>query len=255
MDVRKGLIVTMMAALVFSSAGLAVALAEPAPAASPASALQLLAQAQSEAALGHNDTAKQILIQAATLYPEDMGIQKLLGDVQYRLENYTAAATAYQTVLAHNPNDKEVHNRLGGVYAALDRYDDAIAEFRKSLPLPAGFLNLVQVYDDEGRLGTLEDECNADLSRDPNNPVYHLNLGLILAYEKKLNRAQEEFQAALDLNPNFNDARNGLGTVYGDMGRSQDAIAQYRIVIISDPEVYVRVDELGGRTHRAGQVR
>ncbi|HXW51830.1 MAG TPA: tetratricopeptide repeat protein, partial [Candidatus Acidoferrales bacterium] len=132
MDVRKSLIATMLVTVVFIC-GASITRADQTPAASPSqpTAAALLAQAQSEADAGHNDTAKQILLQAVSLYPDDMALEKLLGDVQYRLENYDAAAAAYQIVLAHDPTNKEVHNRLGGVYAAQDRYDDAISEFRK----------------------------------------------------------------------------------------------------------------------------
>src|SRR5579872_113555 len=238
MNVRKPLFVTLVAAGLAVCSVATVVRADPAPSASASQpgAAALLAQAQSEAAAGHNDTAKQILLQAASKYPDDMQIQKLLGDVEYRLQNYDAAAAAYQNVLAHDPNDKEVHNRLGGVYAAQDRYNDAISEFRKSLPLAVGFLNLVEAYDDEGRLSELEDEFQADVNRDPNNPLFHVNLGTIYEHEQKFSLAQEEFQSALDANPSFAEAHNGLGIVYGDLGRWQDAIMQYRLAILEEPK-------------------
>jgi tetratricopeptide (TPR) repeat protein len=238
MNFRMGLTIALIVASVFAG-GITAARADQVPAVAATTqptAASLLAQAQTEAAAGHNDTAKQILLQAASLYPTDVQIQKLLGDVEYRLEDYDAAAAAYQKVLASDPNNKDVHNRLGGVYAAQDHYNDAISEFRKSLPLAVGFLNLIEVYDDQGRLSELQDEFEADVAREPTNAIYLVNLGTIYEHEQKFSLAQEEFQSALDNDPNFGDAHNGLGIVYGDLGRWQDAIMQYKLAILEQPK-------------------
>lgn len=226
--------------MAFMLVGFAIGAADPAiapaTAVSQPSASGLLAQAQSEANAGHNQSAKEILVRAVALYPKDGALEKLLGDVDYRMENYDAAAAAYRAVLAMDRNNKEVHNRLGGVYAAQDKYDDAIAEFRRSLPLSEGFVNLVQLMDDQGRLGDLEAEYFRDLEREPYEPIAHYNLGYIFYYEKKYSQAQGEFETALTQNSRYSDARNALGMTYSALGRGNDAINAYKAVILQDPK-------------------
>ncbi|MDQ6780545.1 MAG: tetratricopeptide repeat protein, partial [Candidatus Eremiobacteraeota bacterium] len=153
--------------------------ASPTPQPHAQSAAQLLAQAETASAQGHNQTARELLHQAVALEPGNMAAQKLLGDVEYRLEHYTEALSAYKIVLAHDPANKDVHNRLGGVYAALDNLDAAIAEFRSSLPLSEGFANLVQSYADQGKLSDLEAEYERAEEHNPFEYVNHYNLGYI----------------------------------------------------------------------------
>ena len=195
------------------------------------SASEMLTSARADADRGLNDSAAQKLRGAAVLEPRNLEIQRLLGDVEYRLEHYKAAEAAYQAVLAIDPNNRDVYNRLGGVYAAEDRFNDAISAFRKSLPSREGFANLVQAYADEGKLGELEAEYKLEETRDPYEPANHYNLAVIYKAEQKYDGAIAQAGYALDRNARFTDAHNILGTVYGEQGRYEDAIAQYKMAI------------------------
>jgi len=189
------LVAMMVAAMAFILTGFAIAAADANPGAvSPqVSAADLLGQARAEADAGHPTAAKQILVKAAALYPGNMDIQKLLGDVDYRTEDYAGAAAAYKKVLSRDSANKDVHNRLGGVYAAQDKYSDAISEFRLSLPLSEGFLHLIQTYIDEGRIGDLEAEQQRAVVLAPFEGSSHFSLGLVYYYEKKYDQALSEF--------------------------------------------------------------
>ena len=227
----------MVAAIAFMLAGFAIATADASPGAPGAqpSAATALGEARAEADAGHPTAAKEILVKVAALYPDNVDIQKLLGDVDYRTQDYAGAAAAYKRVLERDPKNKDVHNRLGGVYAAQDKFGDAVSEFRLSLPLSEGFLNLVQTYLDEGRISDLEGEMQRNVVLSPFEASSHFNLGLVLYYEKKYAPALGEFESALGEDPRSSDARNGVGMVYGELGRHKDAIMEYRKVIAQDP--------------------
>jgi tetratricopeptide (TPR) repeat protein len=257
MNPRRILAVTaiFVALSVGSSARALAGTQSPQPAASPAaqktgqpstaSASDLLSQAQADIAAGHNTTAREELRRAAAIDPGNLGIQKMLGDVEYRLENFPAAEIAYLAVLDKEPDNKDVHNRLGGVYAAEDRFDDALSEFRKSLPLREGFANLVQVYQDQGRLGELESEYMIEMEREPMEPGTHYNLGIVYDAEKNYAQAIDQYTTALDRNPRFTDALNALGVVFADEGRHQDAIARYQQTLDLDPRYYLALMNWG----------
>ncbi len=212
--------------------------AAPAPTAAPLTVDQLLAQAQIDAAAGHNDAAAGKLHRAVLMDPKNMAVQRLLGDVEYRLEDYKAAEAAYTLVLASDPANKDVLNRLGGVYAAEDRFDDAVGAFRRSLPSTEGFANLVQEYDDAGRLGELEGQYQIELTRNPFLSTSHYNMGVVYAAEKKYDAAIAQYQSALDLSPRDVNALNDLGVVYGELGRHNDAIGLYKRAIGIDEKYY-----------------
>jgi tetratricopeptide (TPR) repeat protein len=229
------LVAMMVAAMAFMVAGFAVCAADDVTTISSQSPAALLAQAQAEADAGHNLAAKDILVAAVAAYPFDMALVKLLGDVDYRTGDFGGAVAAYQKVLASDPNDKDVHNRLGGVYAAQDKYDMAVTEFRRSLPLSEGFTNLIQLYLDEDRLSDLEAEETNEVMLAPFDPTAHFDLGLVYYYEKKYDAAMAQFQTALSENPHSNDAHNGVGMVDGELGRHTEAINEYKAVIAQDP--------------------
>jgi len=229
------LVAMMVAAMAFMVAGFAVCAADEGTVISSESPGALLAQAQAEADAGHNSAAKDILVTAVAAYPYDIALVKLLGDVDYRTGDYNGAVAAYEKVLAVNPNDKDVHNRLGGVYAAQDKYQMAIDEFRKSLPLSEGFANLIQLYLDEDRLGDLEAEETNELMLAPFDPKAHFDLGLVYYYEKKYDQSMAQFESALSEDSHSSDARNGIGMVDGELGRHAEAINEYKTVIAQDP--------------------
>ena len=160
---------------------------------------------------------------------------RLFGDVEYRLEHYKAAEDAYNAVLAVDPSNKDVLNRLGGVYAAEDRFNDATGAFRRSLPSSEGFLNLVQAFEDAGRLGDLEGEQQAEETRHPFEAWSHLNLGIVLTAEKKYDQALGQLRTAIEISPRSAEARNELGIVYGETGKYNEAIEQQKFAIAFDP--------------------
>ena len=216
----------------------------PSPAASPATsasptAASLLAQAELDAASGRNQQARDEASKAVELDPTDLLAQRLLGDVEYRLEHYTAAEAAYKAVLAHDPNDRDIHNRLGGVYAAEGRTDDAIAQFKLSLPSQEGMINLVEAYKEQGRLKELEAQDELDMDRAPSDdPITRFELATVLDAEKRYPEAISLYQQALAIKPDFMEAHNGLGIVFGEVGRYGDAIAEYKLAIASQPKCF-----------------
>jgi protein O-GlcNAc transferase len=210
-----------------------------APAGSPASASSLYSQAQIDAASGRNQVARDELQRASLLDPSNLGILRLLGDVEYRLEHFEAAEAAYKAVIAKDPTDRAVHNRLGGVYAAEGRIDDAVSQFRLSLPSQEGITNLVEVFQEEGKLNELEAEDRSDMDRAPNDDPYtRFQLGMVLAAEKRYPESIALYQQAIDFKSDFWEAHNGLGIVYGEVGRYADAIAQYKRALDEHPDCF-----------------
>ena len=216
----------------------APAAATPAPAAS-VSESALLAQAQVDAASGMNQVARDEAQRVLAMDPNNLDALRLLGDVEYRLQQYPAAETAYRAVLARAPDDRNVHNRLGGVYAAEGRIDDAIAQFRLSLPSQEGSLNLVETYAEEGRLKELEAEAQMDMDRAPSDDPYtRQELALVYDAEKRYAESIDLYGQALILKPDFWEAHNGLGIVYDEVGRYDDAILEYRRAIGEKGDCY-----------------
>ena len=63
---------------------------------------------------------------------------------------------------------------------------------------------------------------------DPDNALYHNTLGLVLLNMGRAQEAQAEFQTAVDLDKASPDFLHNLGIAYAQQGRFDDAIASYK---------------------------
>ncbi len=68
------------------------------------------------------------------------------------------------------------------------------------------------------------------------SPIYHFNLGTFYQGEKKLERAKEEYEQVIRLEPFNVEAHNNLGMVYKNLRKFDKAIAEYKKAIALDPQ-------------------
>ena len=62
----------------------------------------------------------------------------------------------------------------------------------------------------------------AAVEKSPNNLAAHMTLGLIYESEKNIAKAQESYEKALKINPNFTPAANNLAYIYAEHGGNID---------------------------------
>ncbi len=76
---------------------------------------------------------------------------------------------------------------------------------------------------------------------DPDNPIFHNALGVLLLDLRKPAEAEVEFQKAVGLDPNYAEAHHNLGLSFAEQGRYEQAIAAYRkalsLPVYPTPEV------------------
>ena len=100
-----------------------------------------------------------------------------------RKEDQAKALDYYQKVLATDPNEANMHNNLGNLYAEMGKPEDAAAEFKKA----------------------------ADL--DPTHASnYYYNLGAIMVNKGQMDEAAEALKKATDLDPRMPTL--GTGTAW-----------------------------------------
>ena len=88
----------------------------------------------------------------------------------------------YDKVLAKDPNNVIAHGRLALALAALSRFDEAI------------------------------EQCRIVIAASPGDFEMYTNLGMLLQNQGKLDEAIESYKKALQINPNFQKARENLDT-------------------------------------------
>ena len=85
-------------------------------------------------------------------------------------------------------------------------------------------------------------------------PEVHMNLGLALLQQGKLDEAAISYQKALDLRPNDLEGLLNLGNILGDLGKPDQAIACYRKAIVFSPDFAEVHNSLGITLHGLGRL-
>jgi protein O-mannosyl-transferase len=85
------------------------------------------------------------------------------------------------------------------------------------------------------------------------NAVAHVNLGLSLEAQGKVERALEQYRAACRVDPGLVQAHNNLGNLLAATGNTRQALVQYRVALRLDPSAPLAHDNLGTLLAQLGQ--
>ncbi len=176
--------------------------------------------------------------------PEAQALNRLLSDAQSAVDrqDYATAAQNYQDYLAKKPDDAEVHFNLGYVYTAMQRSDDAKAEYEKAIALAPDDPKMAPAYQNLGLTLLPKDPAAAV------DPLQHAAglapqdartkwlLGMALENSGKLAPAIEQYQAAEKLNEKDFDTRLALGHALIAAGRPADAEPELREALVLEPD-------------------
>jgi Flp pilus assembly protein TadD len=132
---------------------------------------------------GKTNQAGEELKRAAQLDPKDWKTYLAIGMDAYQAGRYKEAASAWEMALQLEPDNVPVLRNLGAAYHSLGRDDDAVAALQHALEIK------------------------------PVSDVYS-NLGTILFYQGKYDRAVPAFEKAVELGANNFDSWGNLGDAY-----------------------------------------
>jgi tetratricopeptide (TPR) repeat protein len=161
---------------------------------------------------------------------------------------FEEAAHAWTQYLERHPDDGEAANELGKVLTSLDRYDDSLVWFRRSLMSQAcvdeAKLNLGLALRHLGRHEEALSCFQEMVASNPEEPAACLQIGLTL---KALNRADalKWVQRAHDLRPANAEVARELGDVLRIAKRNDEAIEAYRTSVALLPDYVPARSNLG----------
>ncbi len=202
-------------------------------------------QARQFIAEGNMDQAVHDLAAFVEGHPNAADAARFLGDLYYRQGNFEQAEAVYQQLLAHNPKDKETHNRLGVVYATENHVDAAITQFEDALPGTDSIRDLVMLHLRKGDLSAYEAQMEREADAEPTDSDIQEELGEIYQTLHRPLDAIEYFQRALDTDPTSIAALNGMGMAYLDIHNHNTAMHYLNNCLNGDPQNYACLDNLG----------
>lgn len=190
-------------------------------------------------------------------------VARIRGFAAQQLGDFSAAAEAYEFVLAQNPDDFECLNNLGNARAGLEDHHGAATALRRALTIDPEaaptYLNLANALISSERFGEAEavlleaterfptdprppyqcyilykivqrqDEALAILlqamERDPNVAGMHLKLAIEYGVLRQTEAAERAYFRAIELNPLERDAYLGLAVQYEHTNREDQLAA------------------------------
>lgn len=153
--------------------------------------------------------------------------------------DFTAAIEPLQKVIKEEPNVAYPHFQLAYVFTALQRSDDARAEYERVIAIDpkmaAAYLNLgILLVDKDPAAAVAPLKKAVELSPTESRP--RVLLGVAQERSQDLTGAAESFASARRLDPLDADAAERLGTLYMNMKRPADAEPQFRSVLETNPK-------------------
>ena len=159
--------------------------------------LNLAAALRGGGKLSEATAALQKSIQISPSYPAYAN----LGNVFYQQHRYGESAQQYEKALAINANDYRVWINLANAYTWLDKNTDALADFRRALPL---LEEAVQLH--------------------PQDPNIQSSLGIVYGKLQEPSRAIAHLETAVALAPTDGEVLARMGEAYESLGDRPKAL-------------------------------
>lgn len=146
-------------------------------------------------------------------------------------------------------DDPSVHLNYGLVLEALERYDDAVASYEKTIELnpKAGqaYYSLALLLDHQGNTDRGIEVMHQALELEPDNPFFNYDLGVLYAKKYDFKNSALYSKRAAENEENFAEAYNNYGYALAHLGRHEEALAAVNKSLELKPDSAAALDSRG----------
>src|SRR5437588_9742314 len=176
---------------------------------------------------------------ALRLNPNEKEVHYHLGQILVAQSQLSEGRSELEQALRSEPRNGEFHSEYGYVLQLLGQKDEATAEFEKATRLApkSGVVH----YDyamflfREGKIDQAITQFQTALKHSPNHPEAHYHLGRALFVKGDFEGAKIHYLETARLDPKA-PVHNGLGVVYMRLGKTSEAIAQFKEALRLRPD-------------------
>jgi tetratricopeptide (TPR) repeat protein len=156
--------------------------------------------------------------QTATREPGNIAARMMVAMIAHAQGDAEQAKRWYGEVLKLEPRAALAANNLATIYADSGSNLDVAQQLAETAieqtPAAAEYQDtLGWVYYQRHLSGQAIPRFQQSVAADPTNPVYHYHLGLAFSKNGDVERAKSALQRAVELSPDFADARQALATI------------------------------------------
>ena len=187
--------------------------------------------------------------------PDSAHARYCLGLAHLQAENLAQARNEFREAIKNNPRFLPAHLMLAETSLKLGDPDSAIQAAEKAMTIRPGIVGAKLIIGSSLVLkGDPQDAQRVlgEYVKDvPNSEIGHHQLGLAYLTGNQSERAENEFEAALKLNPDYLDSLTALAGIFLNQKKPERAIARVNEQIALRPD-QARFHELAGQIY-AGQ--
>lgn len=185
------------------------------------------------------------LTEAERIKPHDPDMLFYLARAYFEKKKYLLAEDKYLELLSIKPGYSSARNDLGVNYLEMQRWDDAIAQFKIVADdifyqgHDEARYNLGLAYYGRGDYAKALEEFRYLSLNKPKDPRHRFNLGRVYLAMGKTDMAIAELTRAIQIYPSFAQAHYQLGLVYqkeGDLPRARTSFSE-TVRLAGDSEV------------------
>lgn len=182
------------------------------------------------------------LTEAERISPDDPDLLFYLARAYFEKRKFLLAEDRYLKLLKEKPDYSAARNDLGVTYLEMQRWDDAIAQFK--LVLDDIFyqghnearLNLGLAYYGKGDYAKALTELRPLLTSAPRDPRPRYNMGRVYHAMGQTDLALVELRRAVEILPSFAPAHYQLALVYQKEGKTSQARDSFNEVVRLVPD-------------------
>jgi tetratricopeptide (TPR) repeat protein len=192
-------------------------------------------------ARGHTSDAKSVLDDAKKKLPPSAALDRAVGDVAVAQGEYDAAIAQYRSALAKDPHDVATHFQLAVVLRRVRKFDDAGAELDRVAAVdkdyPGLSLERGLLYEESGDVDKAIDQFKAALAKAPDDPDLQLRVGSAYVMVGRPDDALPMLHKVLDKRPTSAEAHHYIGRalMLQGSGEQQDALRFLKKAVDLDP--------------------
>ncbi|MDY6792394.1 MAG: tetratricopeptide repeat protein [Thermodesulfobacteriota bacterium] len=173
-----------------------------------------------------------------------------MANAYLKLDDAENAIKTYQRTISLNTTNDDLHIKLGNLFYAQERYQEAQSEYEKAVqlnPTAESHYSLGQAYLETGRYMDAHTQFGKAHRLAPESPNGKYGIGLAYSKQERYEDAIRMFKDAIGKKKDFYDAYAEMGYAYADLGQMDEA---QKIVDFLDSEDSGLADILSGYMYK-----
>ncbi|MFT7003104.1 MAG: tetratricopeptide (TPR) repeat protein [Sulfurimonas sp.] len=146
--------------------------------------------------------------------PFDSQILVEKADEAFEEKDFQRALALLSEADAKEPNNSDILFKIAYILQQTNDNDEAIKYYKKALELDKNneFIHnsMASIYRANGEFTSAKMHLHASIEIDDSNPITYYNFGNLLVDMQHAEEAKEMYQKALDINPDFSEAKEEL---------------------------------------------